>query len=186
MVCTRCKKENKDSRWARCEECRAKDRIGSKNRIKKFTDSGICYICRKKHSSRRNICQECVAAKRRRRAENRGRGLCGCGRTAHAGLTRCLRCYEMSTERANKRRLHRISKGLCTCCGKRLSKEGGKYCVECLERNKRTHKNNRIHTKRRYEQLKAAGICVSCGRAKAEKYTKCMSCRVKYSDLTKQ
>lgn len=53
---------------------------------------------------------------KRRRARNKRRGKCRCGRTRHKHFKHCRYC--LAEQRVvNNRRTYRLSRGLCTRCG---------------------------------------------------------------------
>lgn len=85
------------------------------------------------------------------------------------------------------------SRGICTRCGKEYADLGHTICLDCLEKRRESEAKKfsgledaeTRHTmqKERYERLKAAGICIKCGKKKAYehngiKYVRCYECYI--------
>ena len=92
----------------------------------------------------------------------------------------------------------RYSKGLCKICGKRPFVVDRKACHTCLKTSIRRTKQNKKKDpeafKRKYHELKEAGICTECGANPSEVGVQCFSCnlverqravRVKYEVMQK-
>lgn len=100
-----------------------------------------------------------------------------------------------NTEYARKLREQRFSQGLCTACGKRPHRPGFKQCEECAQKTRESQMRylasismekyeKRIEREAksgamRYYRLKASGICVKCGRRKADRGVRCLECAEK-------
>ena len=102
------------------------------------------------------------------------------------------------TERAkeNDRRGHRecyawyVAGGICPYCKKRYPEPGRVYCLPCRRytaalAKKRDPDNarNKAYCKQRRERLKAAGLCVECGRTPAaDGKLKCKRCAARAAE----
>ena len=81
------------------------------------------------------------------------------------------------------------AQGICPSCKTRYADPGHVNCEECnAKRRKRfwdntTPKTNAERCKERREALKARGMCISCGKAKAvEGHVLCMICARKFAE----
>jgi predicted amidophosphoribosyltransferase len=94
------------------------------------------------------------------------------------------------------------SHGICPNCGQNDIQKGYTVCLECRfkqhEYNKTyrdsltdeqlkelKHKKNETQ-KKQYQQRKAAGICVMCGKNNSGKYVRCGICRAKLARLKRE
>lgn len=82
------------------------------------------------------------------------------------------------------------ARGICTDCGKQYSEPNRVKCADCLEkdrlRSKRRYKNQQYadHSKElakaRYQRLREAGICYTCGKKPVyREYSRCYECYIK-------
>jgi len=74
--------------------------------------------------------------------------------------------------------------GLCPRCKTQFNKPGRVYCEKCAEKNNqatlayRDPEANKQRCKTRYQEWKAKGICVTCGKRKAiHGLTQCDTCK---------
>lgn len=88
------------------------------------------------------------------------------------------------------------SHGICPLCGKEKAAKGRTACLNCLsieaekaqqrrdsftpEQKQRADKSSKDCHKRLYDERKAAGICVKCGKCKARQgHVRCTECTIK-------
>lgn len=85
--------------------------------------------------------------------------------------------------------------GICPKCGREDAFPGHVYCPSCIEKQQKKsrdyyhrlsakdkelrHKKARKHHKELYQQRKAEGFCVKCGKKKATKGVFCLECYLK-------
>lgn len=106
-----------------------------------------------------------------------------------------------ASEYGRQRRAVLKANGLCIDCGKRPVEAGYATCPACLARRRRAwrakvddpaHDAERERRRltalasyyRKYYQRKEAGICVKCGREKAQAgYVMCRICRLYHNEM---
>lgn len=87
------------------------------------------------------------------------------------------------------------SLGICPKCGREDAFPGHVYCPSCMEKQQKKsrdyyhrlspqdkelkHKKTREYNKKCYQQRKAEGLCVVCGKKKATKGVFCLECYLK-------
>lgn len=114
------------------------------------------------------------------------RGICVYCKTAPAedGKTTCRVCREKQRKQTAEKRAALRKMGICTECGSRRVYGDEKICPECAARkyasnlkcNRDPDKESQYHKDRR-KKLKEMGICVKCGKRKAESgKTRCGIC----------
>lgn len=114
------------------------------------------------------------------------RGICVYCKTAPAedGKTTCRICREKQRKQTAEKRAALRELGFCTDCGSRRVYGNEKICPECaarkyasnLRQKKNPEKISQYH-KDRKQKLKEMGICVKCGKRKAESgKTRCGIC----------
>jgi NMD protein affecting ribosome stability and mRNA decay len=95
------------------------------------------------------------------------------------------------TDRAN----YMMSVQRCVRCGKQdaYTLVGKQRCYECVEKGKEEAKHynqsqeKRRKNKERYDWLKSKGMCVSCGKTKAQtNRVMCKRCAVKINEANKR
>lgn len=114
------------------------------------------------------------------------RGICVYCRTALAedGKTTCRICREKQRKQTSEKRAALRKLRICTECGSRRVYGDEKICPECAARKyalnrkqKRDSEKERQYHKNRRQKLKETGICVKCGKRKAENgKTRCGIC----------
>lgn len=93
-----------------------------------------------------------------------------------------------------ERREWYLAHGICPHCGRNDLQKGYKRCLECRMKDNEAHRNKPIseerkayqreyqreYSKKRREELKAAGICIRCGKCKTDgEHAHCAVCRAK-------
>lgn len=114
------------------------------------------------------------------------RGICVYCKTAPAedGKTTCRVCREKQRKQTAEKRAALRKLGICTECGSRRVYGDEKICPECAARKyasnlkqKRDPEKEHQYHKERQKKLKEKGICVKCGKRKAEDgKTRCGIC----------
>jgi len=136
-------------------------------------------------------------AQRERREWLKAHGICtSCGqRDARPGRVKCQVCADKqkkyntskATRKSQKRRRkQRKEMGICRDCGA-FVETGKTLCAECLEKARtRAAKFSDVYAvkrEERYQERKANGICVVCGKRKAYNGTiRCKKCKEKHND----
>lgn len=134
----------------------------------------------------------------KKRKEN---GLCiDCGNPLDREGIRCTKCCEKKRKRENDRRKWYADARICPRCGKYSLFGDEKTCPECRAKNTEARKKRmdncdkgeiyekaRTSRKKRYEELKANGICPMCGKRKPEKgLITCGICLAKSRDRRRE
>lgn len=94
---------------------------------------------------------------------------------------------ETNAQQLKRYRADATARGLCYVCRCRFPRPGVKTCDECLERvrkrkatakvRKSERPRRRAQTARRLARLKAAGLCIACGRVPPiDGYASCSVC----------
>lgn len=148
-LCPRCVKPL-DREGYYCSVCLEKvNRYGAENR-KFYRSMGICPTCGKnKLFGAEKTCLECVAKACEYAAKKRKQD---------------VEAYNKRYRENQKKRKERYKEaGLCSKCGKRKPKNGGKMCAICLEKIKQWRKSKGVgrKTEDRYERV-AKGLCWYC------------------------
>ncbi len=121
-----------------------------------------------------------------RREKRLARGLCAdCGNTLDTDGSSCTKCRERRRRKYREDREWYAVLGICPYCRKEKLNKGEKMCLECREKgneqNRRKYENMSTEKKveylkkdseagkRIYRERKESGICVKCGKRKAEK-----------------
>lgn len=100
----------------------------------------------------------------------------------------CKKCIDYKNQWNKERRQKLKMLGICPRCGKNRIYENEKSCLECKkkiweydEKNREARlERNRTYCKKKYQQLKNDGICVSCYTRKNDGETIwCSICREK-------
>lgn len=116
---------------------------------------------------------------------------CGCqDERTLSGKVRCAKCEQTSRENAKQRERYLHSLKRCMHCGSQdaYTLAGRRYCAECSEKFRESNRilyqrNKELRSKQwseRYNQRKAAGICVKCGKhSAAPGRTRCAACLAK-------
>ena len=114
------------------------------------------------------------------------RGICVYCKTAPAedGKTTCRICREKQRKQTAEKRAALRELGICTECGSVKVYGDEKICPECAarkytlnRRQKRNPEKESQYHKNRRQKLKESGICVKCGKRKAENgKTRCGIC----------
>lgn len=82
-------------------------------------------------------------------------------------------------------RAERKEWGLCVECGKKPPFEGRVRCEDCLCRDLLAHHNTKdsdtvkANRKKRREERKAAGLCITCGKPAYKEYVRCYECHIR-------
>lgn len=102
-------------------------------------------------------------------------GICRiCSSPVVSGLTLCQKHLEIDRERLRKRRLERVSMGLCSC-GRPSLPDMKNKCAICREKsNARSLKSAMV----KYNKRKDTGLCVQCGRYPSSNGIYCSECRI--------
>lgn len=121
----------------------------------------------------------------------KARGICVYCKTAPAedGKTTCRVCREKQRKQTAEKRKALKQLGFCTECGRNRIFGAERICPECAAKKyasnrkcKKTGQYNQYFKDRR-ERLKALGICVKCGKRKAESNkTRCRFCNIKENE----
>lgn len=124
------------------------------------------------------------------------RGICVYCKTAPAedGKTTCRICREKQRKQTAEKRAALRELRICTECGSRRVYGDEKICPECSARKyasnlkqKRDHEKENQYHKNRRQKLKEMGICVKCGKRKAENgKTRCGICNAKERQRAKR
>lgn len=123
------------------------------------------------------------------------RGICVYCKTAPAedGKTTCRICREKQRIQTTEKRAALKALGICTSCGSNKIYGSETLCPECAakkyasNRKRQNAEKNRQYQHDRKEHLKAAGICIKCGKRPAEKgKTRCVTCNIKERDRAKR
>lgn len=113
-----------------------------------------------------------------------------CGKPLDREGALCSECIEKSRQRTKAYKQYYISMGICPVCRKRKVTPGYKSCMVCREQkamkrmmNKADPEQKKAQSIKRKEiriERIANGICVTCGKNKAEKgFKTCAECRKK-------
>lgn len=123
-----------------------------------------------------------------RYADLKSRGICVYCKTAPAedGKTTCRICRAKQRQQTAEKRAALKKMGFCVDCGSNRIYGSENICPECAAKkyiqNRQRLKDkerDRQYQHDRKERLKAAGICVKCGKRKAESgKTRCQQCNV--------
>ena len=123
-----------------------------------------------------------------RYADLKSRGICVYCKTAPAedGKTTCRICRAKQRQQTAEKRAALKKMGFCVDCGSNRIYGSENICPECAAKkyiqNRQRPKDkerDRQYQHDRKERLKAAGICVKCGKRKAESgKTRCQQCNV--------
>ncbi len=92
-------------------------------------------------------------------------------------------------------RAYCVKHGYCTRCGEVKTENGRRTCKACTatlreyqrtywakmppEKKQAMHERNRKLNKKRYAELKAAGLCVVCGKPAKAGHVRCEKCELK-------
>lgn len=116
------------------------------------------------------------------------RGICVYCKTAPAedGKTTCRICREKQRKQTAEKRAVLKKMGFCVECGSNRIYGSENICPECAAKKyilnrqrQKDNERNRKHQHDRKERLKAVGICIKCGKRKAESgKTRCQQCNV--------
>lgn len=130
----------------------------------------------------------------KRYKQRRENGLCvNCGKPLDREGAMCVECCALRAKQNRDRRKWYADAGICPRCGKYSLFGDEKTCPECRAKNtearrkwvencdkEKLYERNKISYKKRYETLKANGICPMCGKRKPEKgFVTCGICLAK-------
>lgn len=136
---------------------------------------------------------------KQQKADRLARGLCvNCGKDKPLeGRNVCAQCAQRRHDQTLARKTRLEKKNLCITCGR--NERFGKLtrCADCIYREQTQYHRNRdepeikaranASTKRRHDRLKAAGLCVCCGKSPAiAGHSLCVSCNEKNNQRSRQ
>ena len=120
--------------------------------------------------------------------QRKRKGLCThCGKPNNTNTVLCEECrvYVRGLQRERNEYKRRI--GQCIYCSEKAI-EGSSCCEKHEEYfwNKNASRKYRKYLKTRYDRLKSQGICVTCGKRKADAGVRCTTCAAKYKSYPKE
>lgn len=108
---------------------------------------------------------------------------CGGKRMVIPGRKYCDVCKATNVESKRKKLEYRKANNLCRECGKPLGEDNHATCADCRQKIRaRCGKKRAKLNKKRYDELREEGRCVSCGKWAEPGRARCKECQNKYND----
>lgn len=177
--CVQCggSKGKPDKGRTMCEACLASARARSARCRDRRRANGTCTECQNPPAQGHAICQYHLDARVARDNARVAAGKCRkCGNSEVVRNMCCRKCTLVQAEavRRRSRKFRQLcdEDGICFLCGVRMARDGFRSCQECADARSRSGRDRKA-------KLRAAGLCVNCGKTETDGGAFCRLCHCK-------